>query len=980
MSMPLTLDRPLWLLALPVLWGALWALTRHSRAGLPPAAQSLALGLRALVVFLLVFALAGPHWVKRSNTLTTLFLLDVSRSVRPDQRASGISYIQKALNGKGAKDEAGLIVFGRAPSLDTLPSDAVQEIGQLRGTVASDATDLAGALRLAAGAFPNDTGRKIVLLSDGNENMGSAANEVAALRAEGVRVDIAPTALGTNGTPSPEALIDSVNLPARARASAPFPLRVTVSSTVPQTATLTVQRDGATIGQERVSLRAGKTAFTYSQTVAAAGFHRYDVSLAPAQDGATENNQGYGFVSVQGKPRVLYVSEPNAPSPPTLPSALAGQEFDVQSAAPGAVPASVSELASYDAVVLSDVPADELSPAQQSALQLAVRDFGVGLGMVGGASSFGAGGWAGTPIEAALPVSMTLPPQRRLPQAAVVVVLDASGSMASTEGGVEKVQLGARAAVQLMEALQPGDQVAVTAVTETSTLVVPLQDASKAGAAHTAIESVHAGGGGIYCRVGLEDAYALLLASHAPIKHVILCADTSDSEQQEDCAAMASEMRLQHHISTTVCGIGNEGDQHVPFQRTVAKAGGGQLFVVHEAGGLPRLFQRDMQTVQQAWYKETPFLPRMEAGDPITVGVPFGAEPPLLGYNVTTLKPGAAPSLSGPGNDPVLASWRCGLGRTWAFTGDDRAHWASQWLGWAAYPRFWAQTTRWALRSNAHADFQASTDWQDGRGHLIVDGAGANGYAARVVAPDLSETTVPLTQTGPGRWEGAFDAAQTGAYMASVTEAPPAPNNGGARGTERPSPSLHPIMGAGGPSAQTVGLVVPYSPEYRTLGPNLPLLTQLAEETGGVMQNNPERVFRDAPSWVVGTLALSPALLLLTALLFVGDIAARRLSLSPKAVRAGAARGVNTVRARTQARAFAWKAAVGASPSPPVPPAQTQTLLARRVSARAPAPETPETVLGRRAVRDMADDDNPFPYVASLREREARKNEAPPPP
>src|SRR6185312_17138041 len=99
--------------------------------------------------------------------------------------------------------------------------------------------------------------------------------------------------------------------------------------------------------------------------------------------------------------------------------------IEVQS--PGAVPASVASLASYDSIVLSNVPSEELGPQQMAAIEEAVKDFGVGLGMVGGENSFAAGRYSGTPIEAALPVKMDVRKQRRLPSAAVVVVLDASG-------------------------------------------------------------------------------------------------------------------------------------------------------------------------------------------------------------------------------------------------------------------------------------------------------------------------------------------------------------------------------------------------------------------------------------------------------------------------------------------------------------------------------------------------------------------------
>ena len=61
----------------------------------------------------------------------------------------------------------------------------------------------------------------------------------------------------------------------------------------------------------------------------------------------------------------------------------------------------------YDVYVLSDLPADFLSPAQQALLARSVRNGG-GLIMLGGRSSFGMGGWAGTEVaQQILPVTVS---------------------------------------------------------------------------------------------------------------------------------------------------------------------------------------------------------------------------------------------------------------------------------------------------------------------------------------------------------------------------------------------------------------------------------------------------------------------------------------------------------------------------------------------------------------------------------------------
>ena len=73
------------------------------------------------------------------------------------------------------RDKAGLIVFGRRPRLELPPSDAPQfNFQELAGTIDGNYTDIAAALKLALASFPEGTGKRIVLLSDGNQNRGDA--------------------------------------------------------------------------------------------------------------------------------------------------------------------------------------------------------------------------------------------------------------------------------------------------------------------------------------------------------------------------------------------------------------------------------------------------------------------------------------------------------------------------------------------------------------------------------------------------------------------------------------------------------------------------------------------------------------------------------------------------------------------------------------------------------------------------------------
>jgi Ca-activated chloride channel family protein len=947
MQSPITFDHPWLLLLLPVVLAAFWAIGRRSYAGLNSGTAQLALLVRSLAAALLVCALAGIHTVQRSDKLATIFLLDVSKSVPSAEQAAGREYINKALAGKRAGDQGGIIEFGRTANVDEAPSETLQTLEQGSPTVAGDATDLSSALRLAASSLPEGVGHKIVVLSDGNENIGDAESEIDGLRAKGVRIDIAPTALGqgTNGTPNAEAMVDDVVLPTRAKQDQPFNVRVVVSSTVSQSGKLTLTRDGQPLGQTTVQLQAGKNAFTFPETVHDAGFHKYAAVLQASQDTIAENNQGFGFVSVAGRPRILYVTDTVNSSLGTIKNALNAQQIDLDVQTPGGIPASVPALASYDAVVLSDVPAEELGPAQMSALEDATKEFGVGLGMIGGVNSFAAGDYTGTPIEDALPVKMDIKDKKRFPTIAVALVIEDLEEPGNVNMSIE-------AAKSVVDLLDPQDQIGVEDCN--GVWRIPMQHVTdKAGLKAKMAGLTDMNDPPVYDPYILEAGRVLTLTP-AQVKHIMFLGD--GDAINESGQNTANLLALKAHgitLSTVATGADAQGAQ---FLASMAQVGGGTAYVAEKPDDLPTLLRKDQQSVSKLRIIEEPFLAKPIPDDEVISGINWGSEPPLLGYNVSSAKPGATVALTAPDHrDPVFAYWRYGLGRTFAFTSDDRPHWAIHWLPWPGYTRFWAQTLRWSLRQNTDADFQSTVDNENGKGHLVVDAfTSAGGFVnaakitANVVAPDLSLKPVTLSQTGPGRYEGTFDADQTGPYLVNV----------------RRGESLSPSNSSGpAPPSQTVSLVVPYSPEFRTLGPNLPLLTRLAEGTGGKIQNDAAQIYRDAPSWVVGVKDIGPPLLLWAALLFLADIAVRRLMIRPAKVRDGMAVGAQAV----AARAASYREA---KPNTQLSTPQMSKLLERKTTTRTASPtdtdDATRQLLNRRVARTSEDAENPFPFVASL--------------
>ena len=143
------------------------------------------------------------------------------------------------------------------------------------------------------------------------------------------------------------------------------------------------------------------------------GFVTYQVQVTPQQDAFYQNNRLDTFSQVEGPPRILVVAPPEGEVLPggevrpdetsLLLASLTSAGFDVKMIAPNLLPADLPTLAQYNSVVLVDVPARQLDRNQMETLQSYVRDLGGGLVAVGGPTSYGVGGYYGTPLEDALP-------------------------------------------------------------------------------------------------------------------------------------------------------------------------------------------------------------------------------------------------------------------------------------------------------------------------------------------------------------------------------------------------------------------------------------------------------------------------------------------------------------------------------------------------------------------------------------------------
>jgi Ca-activated chloride channel homolog len=787
---------------------------RHSLANLSRRRGRASLTLRAVILLLVVLALAGLRIRTSSRDVALLFLVDVSASVAQDSRASVIDAINREINRAGPRDYVGVVAFGREPAVELAPTRK-ETLGDWRlKEIASnpprDYTDLAAALRLAAALIPEDAAGRLVLISDGNENLESASEEAQLLGASGT--EVFTCAIGTataRQAAGGEIAIRELDAPQSLAEGESFDLKVTIDSTRDTEARLRIYRNDSVVSERTVQLAAtGDNVFILPQRVDRKGFFTYRAEVeAISADTFQQNNSREAFAIVEGKPKMLYLYGDPKPSPGILRVlADAGLTADVRPAA--TVPTTLAGFQDYDLVIFDNVPASSMTPAQMKMVQSYVRDLGGGFVMIGGDQSFGPGGYYKTPVEETLPVSLDVRQKKHFPALAIALVIDKSGSMLGS-----KIEMALEAASATVDFLSERDSVGVIAFDSDAHSVVNLTKVEDKKAITDKIGGIQAlGGTNIY--PGIKMAYEWLAASDAQIKHIIVMSD--GQSEPGDFRGIAHTIR-DAGMTLSAVALGEDAD--FDTMKFLADTGGGRFYAADTPDKLPRIFTREAFLASKSTIIEEPFVPRFVRATQATNGIDWNSAPPLGGYVGTAerdpVKSPAITALMSDKDDPVYAVWQYGLGRAAAFTSDAKPRWASLWMNWPGYGQFWTQAFRDVLRRPGSPELQPRVEINAGRGHITVEAASAEGefknnlrLKAHVVAPDFTATDVMLEQTAAGRYEGDFPATMRGAYLASV-------------GEENGAPA--PVSGA----------VNSYSPEFSIVASDTNLLAQISEATGG---------------------------------------------------------------------------------------------------------------------------------------------------
>lgn len=837
--MAFQVDNPLWLLGLVPMIVVLYLYWRTNN--LLSFGRKIVLIITRMLVFTIVIAaLAGVQIRWPVQKMTTAFVIDRSHSMAEHEQLL-IEQVNEAISQKAIDDKTGIISTAAEAAVEMPLSDKVDGIQSFQTIINRSYTNLGSGLQLAGSLFSSGDKGRVVLLTDGNENIGDAVRQASYLDRQGYLVDVLPF----SSIYQDDVALTAFDVPETIYLGEQADLSLTVDSSIDTASQIRIIQDGETIIDQTIQINQGENQFGFKQLVSTDGFHTFRAEIVSEGDQVIENNQLSAFAETTGIPRVLLV-EGEEGIAANLEKALDASAVQVEKISPALLPGKLSSYLAYDSIVFSNVSAHMMSLEQMDLIETAVKDFGVGFIMTGGNQSFGVGGYFKTPIEALMPVDMEVKGKKELPSLGLAIVLDKSGSMMGN-----KIALAKEAAARSVELLRESDTLGVIAFDSVPWQIVELGPIDDKEEVLKKIRSITASGGtDIFTPTA--QAYDQMKPLELKRKHIILLTD-GESAASMNYQQMIEEAR-ENGITLSTVAIGIEADARLLEE--MAELGGGRFYQVQNDSSIPTILSRETALVTRTYIEDNPFFPKLvnglEWGPYFKEGVPE-----MNAYIATTPKGRAQQILVSEKDDPVLTRWQYGLGKTVAWTSDLSGEWAGKWPQWESWSPLWNDIVTWTLPQYQKQNYQINKEIEGNQVTLQVTSASNEPATLDVslVSESGEEVELDLQPKAPGEYQGTFEANESGVYFLQITEQ----------------------QGEKTISSFKTGVVIPYSEEYTFKPMNEPLIEEIAKAGGGQVISDLNDVFlSDSVPAKYDIQDLFYLLLTVALFLFMIDVAVRR--------------------------------------------------------------------------------------------------------
>lgn len=802
---------------------------------------------RIVIFTLLILAFGNITINLKGRNISTVFLLDVSDSIG-DFEESGKDFINTAIENIPSGNKAAVVLFGDDSKIDKVLNKK-NTYKTLNENPVTTATNIQEAVESALSLFERGGSKRIVLITDGEENQGDILKSIPLINEQKIDFKV----YKVSGEKGNEVYVDSVKVPDNIAVGEEFSVSIDIRSNYATAAKLTLFSGRNKVGEQEVKIQKGKNTFVFKDKQASGGFKGYRVLIEAADDTNKANNEYSTFTNVMDKPNILIINGIKGDST-ALEGILSNSGANIKKINANSSPSTLNELLEYKTIVLNDVHRDDLTNGFMDNIEAYVKDYGGGLITFGGEDSYALGGYKDTSLEKVLPVYMDKRGKNEVPAISINLIIDKSGSMSAEGGGVSKLTLAKEAAMKALENLREVDEISVIAFDDTYDVVVPLQKVGNKDEIKELISGIQIRGGtSIF--PALEKGYEMQLESSAKIKHTILLTDGQDGYSFENYGSLLQGFN-DNNVTLSTVAVGEGANSDLLAQ--LASIGRGRSYYTDIYTDIPRIFAKEVLLSAGTYIINEEFTPKILSNHEILSGVKTSdGIPSLLGYIGTSIKENAVEILSSSHDEPILAAMQYGIGRTVSFTSDINGQWSKNYLAWEYGPQLIKNMVYFTIPKYGEDGYLNIT--QEGNeakieffNDKISKDAKVNGVFN---GENGEEGSFELSQVEPGKFEAKVPLSSLGFYNFSVREE----ENGEVKNTYKGAFALQ------------------YSDEYK-FNTNAEKLDVIVKETKGSFINKPEEVFEGKLERDYKKISLTTPLLLIAILLLMLDIAYRRLN------------------------------------------------------------------------------------------------------
>lgn len=803
---------------------------------------------RIIIFTLLVLSFANITISIRGKNISTVFLLDVSESIS-SFKGSGEDFINSALEIMPKGNKAGVVLFGDNAKVDKI-IDNKSFYKPLNSSPVSTATNIQSAVETAITLFEDGTSKRIVLITDGEENKGDILKSVPLINAENIDLKVYKVTEKSGD----EIYIDNITIPDNISIGEEFSVKIDVEANYNTSAKLTLFSGREKVGEQTVEVKKGSNSFVFRDVQNSGGFKNYRVTIEAEGDTNKINNEYSAYTNVVDKPNILIINGVKGDSK-ALEEILKNGGANIKTISPNSSPSTLNELLEYKAVVLNNVYKDDLTNGFMDNIESYVKDYGGGVVTFGGEDSYALGGYKDTALETILPVNMDKKGKNEVPSISINLIIDKSGSMSSEGGGVSKLTLAKEAAMKAVDNLREIDYISVIAFDDTFDVVVKTQKVTDKDYIKELISGIQIRGGtSIY--PALEKGYNLQLESDAKIKHTILLTDGQDSIPYSTYEGLLRQFNNKNITLSTVA-VGNDSNSNLLSD--LAKAGNGRSYYTDIYTDIPRIFAKEVLMSVGTYIINEEFTPSIVSNHEILAGINTESGiPSLLGYIGTSLKEDAIEILSSSKDEPILAVRQYGIGKTVSFTSDIDGSFSKNYLTWEYGPQLIKNMVYYAIPSyGEEGKLSITQNGNEAKVEYYNDNVSSSAKVTGIYnGEDGTQGEFTLTQSEPGKFEANVPLNNLGFYNFSIREQ----------------------EGENITSTYKGAFSLKYSDEYK-FNNNSIKLGSLVSETNGSFIKSVEEVFEGKLKKEYKKINLTNSLLILALILFLFDIVYRRLNL-----------------------------------------------------------------------------------------------------